>query len=138
MRVGFAYCSLIGNTSTVLLECKWSRNMPYVYRNEEGDITFLLDSPNHKDDEWLEPEHSDVVAFSQHEEKEKSLKESLNTSDADMARVLEDVIDVLMEKQVFNFTELPDVVQEKLNMRKKLRQDVNALSNLIEDDDGIL
>jgi len=112
--------------------------MPYVYRSEKGDITCLLDSPSHDDDEWLELEHPDVVTFMCHEDREQRLKESLNTSDADMARVLEDVIDILMEKQVFNFTELPEAVQDKLNMRKKLRHDVSALSNLINDDDDIL
>ena len=112
--------------------------MPYVYRNGEGGITYLLDSPNSDADEWLELEHPDVVTFMGHEDREEQLKESLNTSDGDMARVLEDVIDILMEKQVFNFTELPEAVQDKLNMRKKLRHDVSALSNLINDDDNIL
>jgi len=68
----------------------------------------------------------------------QQLRESLNISDAAMARVLEDVIDLLMEKQVFNFTELPEVVQHKLNTRRKLRHDVSVLSDLIADDDDIL
>ena len=112
--------------------------MPYVRRNKEGRVTHLLDSPSDDNNEWLELEHNDVVAFLQQSANAKALKNTLHTSDAEMARVLEDVIDILMEKQVFVFTELPEAVQDKLNRRKKLRHDVNALSNLIEGDEGIL
>ncbi len=89
--------------------------MPYVQRSEQGEITSLNDSPSNDNNEW-----------------------SLDASDVEMARVLEDVIDILMEKQVFVFTELPEPVQDKLNKRKQLREDVNALTNLIAEEDDIL
>lgn len=112
--------------------------MPYVQRNEQGQVTRLLDSPSNDAGEWLELEHSDVAAFLQQSEQTSELKKSLHTSDVEMARVLEDVIDLLMDKQVFLFTELPEVVQGKLNKRKKLRQEVNDLSDLITEEDSIL
>ena len=112
--------------------------MPYIQRNERGDIVALLDSPNAGSSEWLDVDNSDVLVFLQQAEEAHQLKESLGTSDAEIARVLEDVIDILMEKQVFVFTELPEAAQEKLNKRKQLRDNVNALSNLISDDDNIL
>ncbi len=112
--------------------------MPYVNRNECGDVIELLDLPNKEGSEWLEVDHSDVVEFLQEPPQANKLIKSLSSSDNDMLRVVEDLVDLLMEKQVFVFTELPEAVQDKLNRRKKLRHDVNALSNLIGDDDNVL
>ena len=112
--------------------------MPYVNRNERGDIIQLLDRPIKESNEWLEVDHSDVVEFLRQPPQANELKELLSVSDSDMVRVVEDLVDLLMEKQVFVFTELPEAVQDKLNRRKKLRHDVNVLSNLIGDDDNVL
>lgn len=112
--------------------------MPYINRNEHGDVSQLLDEPNKGGSEWLEVDHPDVIEFLQQPSQANELKKSLSSSDSEMVRVVEDLVDMLMEKQVFVFTELPEAVQDKLNKRKKLRHDVNALSNLIGDDENIL
>lgn len=112
--------------------------MPYVNRNAEGEIVKLLDAPVGPDSEWLELGQVEVMEFLQKLSNEGELKESLLSSDGEMVRVVEDLVDMLMEKQVFVFTELPEAVQTKLNARKKLRHDVNAISNLISEDDNIL
>ncbi|MFT6217761.1 MAG: Zn-finger nucleic acid-binding protein [Cycloclasticus pugetii] len=113
-------------------------NMPYVNRNEHGEVTELLDVCDKANGEWLDVGHADVIEFLRKPSQANKLKESLSRSDSEMVRVVEDLVDMLMEKQVFVFTELPEAVQDKLNKRKKLRHDVNALSNLIGDDDNIL
>ena len=112
--------------------------MPYVKRNQQGKVVQLMDEPIDEGSEWLELNDLDVVEFLRLPANEAELKNSLAISDSEMVRVVEDLIDILMEKQVFVFTELPEAVQAKLNARKKLRHDVNALSNLIGDDDNIL
>jgi len=112
--------------------------MPYVQRSEQGEITSLNDSPSNDNNEWLDNDHVDVLDFLQQGRLASALKHSLDASDVEMARVLEDVIDILMEKQVFVFTELPEAVQDKLNKRKQLREDVNALTNLIAEEEDIL
>lgn len=112
--------------------------MPYIKRNEQGDVVQLLDTPNGGSVQWLEANDPAVLAFLQQTTQEDGLKDSLASSDDGMVRVVEDLIDLLMEKQVFIFTELPEVVQDKLNARKKLRDKVSAISNLIGEDDDIL
>ena len=112
--------------------------MPYVQRSEQGEITSLNDSPSNDNNEWLDNDHVDVLSFVRQGSQASVLKKSLDASDVEMARVLEDVIDILMEKQVFVFTELPEAVQDKLNKRKQLREDVNALTNLIAEEEDIL
>ena len=60
--------------------------------------------------------------------------ERLAESDQALVRVLEDLIDTLIGKNLIQFTDLPDAAQAKLLERRTLRNSVNAL-NLIEDDD---
>jgi hypothetical protein len=112
--------------------------MPYIKRNEQGEIAQLLDAPMGENSEWLEVNNSSVVDFLQKATEASDVKGSLASSDSDMVRVVEDLVDILMEKQVFVFTELPEAVQNKLNARRRLRHEVNAISNLIGEEDDIL
>jgi len=113
--------------------------MPYINRNKSGSIIEIFDEASSDASEWVELSDPEVTSFV-----EKSLvskehaKEVLSNTDSDMVRVVEDLIDVLLDKQVFTFTELPEVVQNKLIARKKLRKDINSLENLIIDDELII
>ena len=109
--------------------------MPYISRNEKGQIIEIHDSPVDAADQWLEASSPDVLLFLKGIEATDQAKKALTSTDYEMVRVVEDVIDLLMKKQIFIFTELPEAVQAKLNERKQLRQDMNSLENLINDDD---
>ncbi|WP_188149633.1 hypothetical protein [Teredinibacter waterburyi] len=50
-----------------------------------------------------------------------SIKKALAASDQDIARVAEDLIQLLIAKKVILFTELPEAVQAKLVSREALR-----------------
>jgi len=94
-------------------------------------------SPNAS--EWVELSDPEVTEFVEKSLASKEhVKEILSSTDSDMLRVVEDLIDILLDKQVFTFTELPEVVQNKLITRKKLRKDINSLENLIIDDELII
>lgn len=112
--------------------------MPYVNRDEQGETVQLLDAPMEENSQWLELSDPHVIAFLQNAPSADNLKDSLASSDNEMVRVVEDLVEMLMEKQVFVFTELPEAVQNKLNARRKLRHEVNAISNLIGEEDDIL
>lgn len=113
--------------------------MPYITRNAAGDITALHQTPNEQATEWLDITDHEVTAYTQRQatHQHAQAKQALSSSDADMVRVIEDVIDLLIAKQVFIYTELPEAVQQKLKARRALRHSLNDLSNLIEDDPGI-
>jgi len=91
--------------------------MPYAVRNAQGQITSL-----HRHDpglgDYLPAEHAEVRAFLGIEGAEPTDFERL---DAEFVRVLEDVIDVLTERNVFNITDLPETAQAKLFARKSFR-----------------
>jgi len=111
--------------------------MPYVSRNTNGEVTEIHNSPTEDADQWVEANSPEIINFLTRIETTDQAKKALTTTDNEMVRVVEDLIDMLMERQIFIFTELPEPVQAKLNARKQLRQDMNSLENLINDDDAI-
>lgn len=56
-------------------------------------------------------------------------------SDLGFIRVLDDVIDLLISKNVILFTELPPVVQEKYTERATMRERRRDALNLLDDGD---
>ncbi|HEX7687643.1 MAG TPA: hypothetical protein VF453_08050 [Burkholderiaceae bacterium] len=100
--------------------------MPFIRRNAEGVVESLH---RHAEDgaEFLPDDHPEVRAFlggppaadgSQHGERFAEL-------DADFVRVIEDVIDTLISKNVINITDLPSEAQTKLFGRKSFRERAN-------------
>ncbi len=90
--------------------------MPYVRRNPEGTIDSL-----HRLDpgglEHLPDEHPEVRAFVG--ERGDS---DFGRLDADFVRVIEDLIDTLITKNLLNITDLPEQAQAKLFARKSFRE----------------
>ncbi|BDX03251.1 hypothetical protein MACH16_19990 [Marinomonas pontica] len=65
-----------------------------------------------------------------------STQEILSSSDGEMMRILEDLVDLLTEKRLIQFTELPLAAQKKLLGRKWVRgvHSNNDESLMIEND----
>ena len=59
---------------------------------------------------------------------------ALNESDTGLARVLEDVIDVLINRGVIQFTDLPEGAQVKLLERRQTRESLANRLQLLPDD----
>ena len=55
-----------------------------------------------------------------------------------MARISEDIIEVLIAKNVVNFTDFPRATQQKLLRRRDLRRNLSTLSNLVSDEEDII
>ena len=93
--------------------------MPYVVRNAAGEITSL-----HRHDpgvgELLDADHPQVLAFLGLDARPAA--NEFGRLDADFVRVLEDVIDALMDRNVINITDLPETAQAKLLERKSFRE----------------
>lgn len=111
--------------------------MPYVTRNSAGLVIELSSIPIGDSPDWLEASHPDVQRFLQQNKILEQVKSALVNTDLDMVRIIEDLVDLLMIKDVFIFTELPQPVQDKLCSRKRLRKELHSLENLIGDDEGI-
>lgn len=93
--------------------------MPFIRRNASGAV----DSLHRRDEggcEFLPDDHPDVRAFLG--AAAPSHDAAFATLDADFIRVIEDVIDTLISKNVINITDLPVEAQTKLFGRKGFRQ----------------
>lgn len=55
-----------------------------------------------------------------------------------MIRVIDDLIQVLIEKRVFCITDLPPAAQDKLKNRNQAREALGGLSHLIDEESGLI
>ncbi len=63
---------------------------------------------------------------------------AFDAADADFVRVLEDLIDTLILKNVIHQTDLPVAAQKKLMVRKGLRSRIHGALNLLGGDEDRL
>jgi hypothetical protein len=112
--------------------------MPYITRDSEGNIIALTSTPSGEHSEHLPTTAPEVVSFLGIDPNQGEALKALKDSDGELARVVEDLIQVLIQKQVIMFTDLPSAVQEKLVSRQKLRSLLNQADNSILSDDDML
>ncbi|MDQ5877652.1 MAG: hypothetical protein QG592_1857 [Pseudomonadota bacterium] len=94
--------------------------MPYVVRNAQGSVVGLIKEAGSFSSEFLAADHPEVSTFIAEAEQLEPGLFSLR-ADLDMVRVIEDVIDVLIAKNLILLTDLPPVVQQKLLQRRSRR-----------------
>lgn len=92
--------------------------MPYVLRTPEGQIHSIHREPQPQA-QWLPPEHPELQQWLGEEGTDQAGFASL---DAGLIRVLEDLVDVLVARNVLNITDLPAEAQHKLFARKNFRE----------------
>lgn len=104
--------------------------MIYVKRDETGRVIAVSQ-------EAMEGfEQTDESAASEINEVLASATDSLfQNSDLEFIRVLDDVIDILIAKNLLLFTELPEAVQEKYTQRTQMRERRRESLNLLEDEE---
>lgn len=99
--------------------------MPYVRRNSEGTVISLHRHMEPTATEFLDDQHPDVRAFLGAPPPNPA---EFSRLDADFVRVIEDVIDTLIVKNIINITDLPAEAQAKLFARKSFRERVSKSS----------
>lgn len=109
--------------------------MPYVARDSEGNITAVSEEPTGEAVEQLPAEDPELADFLLQLSGELSVRQRLVESDIEMARVTEDLVEVLIEKNMIMLTDLPKAAQEKIIKRRSLRERVNSLVGLVDTDD---
>jgi hypothetical protein len=100
--------------------------MPYVKRDAEGRITAVNLEPG----AGLTEEPAGSPELLEFMRRLEPGLESLQQSDMRLVRVLEDLIDLLIARDVIRFTDLPLPAQEKLMERRSMRQSLGALNLL--------
>jgi len=103
--------------------------LPFVRRDQDGRINAVSDTQAPSFDEAVEPGTPELTRFLA----QMTAQDDLANTDLAFVRVLEDLLDVLIDKNVLLFTELPEEAQKKIMARQALRKRDNAL-NILQDE----
>ena len=118
--------------------------MPLVKRNAEGAVMAVYYQPVEEGLEDIPVDDPDLGRFLQRTLLDFAVNRSWMESDLSMVRVVEDLVDMLIERKVFMFTELPEPVQRKFLERRGLRKEFAYMDSLFgepsesfsDEDDG--
>lgn len=111
----------------------------YIKRDDEGRIELVSREVTPACREYLPADSPELLAFLMEGQVGRSAAH-FQASDLAFVRVLEDVIELLMDKGVISFTDLPEPAQEKVMERQTLRHRLNGL-NLVssrDDESGVI
>lgn len=100
--------------------------MPYARRNDLGEIVELRRTADSGADELIDSNDPEVMAFLGLGELQGNPVNLLRNTDTELARVVEDLINVLIRKHAISLTDLPMAAQGKLARREDIRQRINA------------
>jgi len=109
--------------------------MLYVQRDQSGAIVAIHKAPTDQVTETISAHDDEVIRFLLAEGDGDTTRAYLLQSDLEMVRVLEDLIELLIQKNLILLTEFPEAAQKKLLNRKQIRE--SALQGnplLIEND----
>lgn len=106
----------------------------YVYRNENGDIEAVYSEPQAFTEEAVAIDNPELVQFLLGGQGEATLRSHLAASDADLLRVVEDLINVLIEKNLVLMIDFPEAARQKLMHRAAIRKKLEGFGNFAQSD----
>ncbi len=111
----------------------------FVLKNSEGKITAISETQITAEWQPANIQDSNVKDFAS--TNKKANEKIMQLSDLDFIRVVEDLIELLIDKQVISFIEFPKAVQQKLLNRKWYREKLRnqeGSDDLLEKEQDIL
>lgn len=114
--------------------------MPYIQRNEKGEIIALTADSTNEIDQPIGLENPEVLQFlagSEHSAKGNHYFEMLS-QDLQQIRILEDLIDLLTSKGIIMFSELPLAAQQKILNKKSIRESFDHAGDILVSDESPL
>jgi hypothetical protein len=107
--------------------------MLYLERNTDGSIKAIHQAPHKNAQERKSLMDEEVLKFLGTDNMLNSWIKLLSISDHGIIRVLEDLIDVLVRKNVIMLTDLPEEARDKLKERKKVREHLEHDQIMVDD-----
>lgn len=111
--------------------------MIHVQRDAAGQLLRVDTEPFDGMTESLAGTDPEVAAWLTREDVRARLQR-LKESDLELVRVIEDLVNVLVDKGVMRYTDLPLAARGKLQAREAERSRLGELSNLLSDEDQLL
>lgn len=106
----------------------------YVKRDENQQIVALFNQAQSGVEESLDINHPDVVNFLSACSSDEAKAQFLQ-SDMQFIRVIEDLVEILLHKNVITITDFPPSVIEKLMQRRGIRTQLDGISGIIDTHD---
>jgi len=106
----------------------------YIKRNSAGELVAISKEASADFADILADDAPELLVFMQQAKSAQQI--ALEQTDQTMARVLEDVVNLLVEQGVIRFTDLPDAAQHKLLNRRELRGKRQGIE-LLDDGDNL-
>ena len=112
--------------------------MIYVKRNDHQKIIDLVFKPieGYEEISIHSQEITDFINAS--EDSSELIQEILNRLDLKMIRVIEDVIELLIDKNLILMTELPQEVQNQMMFKQRLRSMNNPVTTIADEEEMIM
>lgn len=107
--------------------------MPYIKRDEQGAIIALSQTASDDFNELLDDGSDELTEFLAQWQASAA---DLDETDLSFIRVLEDLIDLLISKNVIRFTDLPQAARGKMQKRQHLRENLNPHLDLLFDEES--
>jgi len=108
--------------------------VPFVHKDTDGKILAVYTEPVEGAVE-VEPSDPELAAFIHQNIPAVNADHEWVQSDLGLARVLEDLIQALIDKKVIMFTDFPPGAQEKLRARRGLRREFSVVEELFGEQD---
>ena len=114
--------------------------MAYISRDASGKITGVFDHPEGGASEEIPPDHPELARFltDQGLSSPSAIRQLLAESDLRMVRLVDDLVDLLIDKGVIKFTDLPEAAGEKYMQRQAARKQLQAVADLMVGEKDII
>ncbi len=109
--------------------------MAYILKNAQGEVIAASTSEN-PGAGWEYVENNAKV-YLDYLESALVKSNTFRESDIQLARVLEDLINLMIERNLIRFTDFPEAAQRRLNQRQSMRRN-SQLSDLLGDSEDTL
>ncbi|AMC35122.1 hypothetical protein [Janthinobacterium sp. B9-8] len=108
--------------------------MPYISRDSNGHISAVFRDTHATASEFISLNAPELVSFIG----APANTELFHSLDSDLIRVIEDVIDALIRKNLILLTDLPPEAQTKILARRNLRQSLPQSTSILSPNDGLI
>ena len=111
--------------------------MLYVKRDTDGSIISITRQATSDSDEVVQANDEEVIEFIFSNSSTELSKNYLSHTDAEMIRIVEDLVELLIGKNLIMLTDLPEAAQDKILARKQIRSKFNPETHLLVDDEDL-
>ena len=109
--------------------------MPFVKRNHAGEVIAAYAEAQPDAGEYLAPDSAALSPLVSAASTEAGTVQAMTESDLGLVRVLEDLVNALLHKNVIQPTYLPEEARAKILQRQRMRGELDELTGLLVEDE---